>query len=395
MKVCIAGLGYVGIPLALALAAQHEVSGYDPDEKKVALLKKGVDPTTGNESQAVKDAGLRVAAEPSIMKDADVLIACVPTPVDAANTPDLRALRSAARTIGAQMRRGAIVVFESTVYPGATEEVCIPLLEEASGGRLGKDFSVGYSPERINPGDTEHTITNVTKIIAASDAATLETLNELYGSITTTYRAPSIKVAEAAKVIENIQRDLNIALMNELAIIFDKLGIDTRAVLEAAGTKWNFHHYHPGLVGGHCIGVDPYYLTYKAEQAGHHPEVILAGRRINDTMHKFYAEKIIKRLIKDDVPVKGARVLLLGLTFKPNVADARNSRVEHLISELRSYGCELLACDPLLSDEQIKTFGATPVSLDALPDAALTILTVPHNALLERLPRGTLRLEEL
>ncbi|RME31681.1 nucleotide sugar dehydrogenase [Candidatus Woesearchaeota archaeon] len=394
MNVVVVGLGYVGLPLAVALAGHHKTFGFDSDAHKVKKLSSGQGMGIIPDSE-LAHAKITFSDDPKVIEEGEVVIACVPTPIDDANKPDLSALRTVSQTIGSHLGENAIVVFESTVYPGVTEEVCIPLLEQSSGKKLGEGFTVGYSPERINPGDTEHTIDKVVKVVAASDEQTLAVLERLYGSITTTHRAPSIKVAEAAKVIENIQRDLNIALMNELAIIFDRLGIDTQAVLEAAGTKWNFHKYHPGLVGGHCIGVDPYYLTYKAEQEGLHPEVILAGRRINDSMHKFYAEKIIKRLIARGEPVKGARVLILGLTFKPNVADARNSRVKQLIAELKSYGCEVAACDPLLSTEEIRAFGAQPVMLEQLPDAALTLLAVAHDVLLKRLPEGVLRLEDL
>jgi UDP-N-acetyl-D-galactosamine dehydrogenase len=351
--VAVIGLGYVGLPLAVAFARRCRTIGFDLSAKKIAAYKQCHDPTgevpVDELARVLHPGGFEPTGDPAVLAQADFLIVAVPTPVDAAHNPDFRPLIGASRTVGAHLRPGATIVYESTVFPGATEEICIPELQKASGLTWKKDFNVGYSPERINPGDKEHTLTRIVKVVSGDTPQTLETVAAVYGSIIEAgiHRAPSIKVAEAAKVIENTQRDLNIALMNELAIIFDRIGVDTGAVLEAAGTKWNFLKFRPGLVGGHCIGVDPYYLTHKAEITGYHPQVILAGRRINDGMGKFIAEKTIKLLINRGSNVRGAKVLVMGLTFKEDCPDIRNSKVADLIAELKSYGCDVMVTDPL------------------------------------------------
>ncbi|MPZ47515.1 MAG: nucleotide sugar dehydrogenase, partial [Betaproteobacteria bacterium] len=348
--VAVVGLGYVGLPLAVEFGRRGRTIGFDLSAPKIESYRRFVDPTGEVSTPDLKAAAqLTPTNDPSALREADFLVVAVPTPVDEAHQPDFSPLIGASETVGKHMKRGAIVVYESTVYPGATEEVCIPVLEKFSGMKWMKDFHVGYSPERINPGDTEHTLTKITKVVSGDDSETLEKVAQLYGSIIKAgvHRASSIKVAEAAKVIENTQRDLNIALMNELAIIFNKIGIDTMEVLEAAGTKWNFLPFRPGLVGGHCIGVDPYYLTHKADKLGYHPQVILAGRRINDGMGKFIAEQTVKHMIRGGSPVKGAHVNVLGLTFKEDCSDLRNSRVIDVIHELQSFGTEVHVHDPM------------------------------------------------
>ena len=354
-QVAVVGLGYVGLPLAVEFGKKFETRGFDLSVEKVAAYQRGVDPTGEVGTDDLLAANLlSFAADPVVLADADVIIVAVPTPVDEARIPDFSPLEGASRTVGRHMKRGAVVVFESTVYPGATEEVCIPILEEVSGLRWRQDFHVGYSPERVNPGDKDRTITRIVKVVSGDDEATLDLLAGLYGSIITAgiHRAESIKVAEAAKVIENTQRDLNIALMNELALIFGRLGIDTLDVLKAAGTKWNFLPFRPGLVGGHCIGVDPYYLTHKAEMLGYHPQVILAGRRINDGMAAHVAQQTVKQIIHSGGTVKGARVLVLGLTFKENCPDLRNSKIADVVQELKDFGCEVLVHDPIADPEE-------------------------------------------
>ena len=341
--VCIVGLGYVGLPLAKAFSRHLKVIGYDVDEEKVKEL-----------NGENKDENLRFTMDESKIGEADFVLIAVPTPVTKFKEPDLSFVKSAAKTVGKNLKKGAIVVLESTVYPGVTEEVVKPILEEASGLKCGADFKIGYSSERINPGDDEHTLNKITKVVAGMDEETTEILAELYGLITTVYRAKDIRTAEAAKVIENIQRDLNIALMNELAIIFHKMGLDTKAVLEAASTKWNFHRYSPGLVGGHCIPVDPYYLVYKAKELGYHPQVILAGRAINDYMPKHVAEMAIKGLNEVGKVIKGSKVLIMGLTYKENVPDTRESPVREMVKELKEFGIEVYGCDPLLSREKLE-----------------------------------------
>ncbi len=380
--VAVVGLGYVGLPLAVEFGKKYQTIGFDLSAAKVESYRRFVDPTG-----ELSGADLRAADKlhPTIdaheLASADFIIVAVPTPIDGAHQPDFSPLVSASQTVGQHMKRGAIIIYESTVYPGATEEVCVPVLEQHSGLKWKQDFHVAYSPERINPGDREHTLPAIVKVVSGDDAATLDAVAALYGSVITAgvHRASSVKVAEAAKVIENTQRDLNIALMNELAIIFDKLGIDTIEVLEAAGTKWNFLPFRPGLVGGHCIGVDPYYLTHKAEMIGYHPEVILAGRRINDHMGKFIAEQTIKQMIRLGNPIKGARVNVLGLTFKENCPDLRNSRVIDVIEELRSYGVEVHVHDPVpLAAEAHHEYGIELVDFDALPVADAIVLAVAH-----------------
>lgn len=344
MTICIVGLGYVGMPLAEAFAKHVHVIGFDINEKKVMALKK-------------KYPDLELVSQPARIKDADVVIIAVPTPVTESKEPDLTPVQSASRIVGKNLKKGAIVVLESTVYPGVTEDIVGPILEEESGLRLGLDFKVGYSPERVNPGDKDHTIDKITKIVSGMDEESANMLAELYGTITTVYKTKDIKTAEAAKVIENIQRDLNIALMNELSIIFQKMGLDTKAVLDAASTKWNFNRYNPGLVGGHCIPVDPYYLVYKAKELGYHPQVILAGRSINDYMPKHVAMLTIKALNDVKKVIHGSSVLIMGLTFKENVEDTRETPVKEIIKELKEFGCVLYGYDPFLSEKDIVDFG--------------------------------------
>src|SRR5471030_1772370 len=384
----VVGLGYVGLPLAVGLGKRHRTVGFDISPVKVASYRDGIDPT-GEVSQAELRAAeyLTVTSQASDLAQADFIIIAVPTPVDQAHAPDFGPLNAASLTVGRHMKRGAIVVFESTVYPGATEEICVPLLEQASGLRWRDDFHVGFSPERINPGDREHTLTTILKVVSGDDADTLEQIAGPYESIVKAgvYRASSIKVAEAAKVIENTQRDLNIALMNELAIIFDMIGIDTLEVLKAAGTKWNFLPFRPGLVGGHCIGVDPYYLTHKADMLGYHPQVILAGRRINDGMAKFVAEKTVKEIIKAGIHVKGCKVNVLGLTFKEDCPDLRNSKVADVITELRTYGVDVHVHDPLAdADEALHEYGVRLERWEDLPRADAIIAAVSHAELVAR-----------
>lgn len=384
----IVGLGYVGMPLAVEFGKKLKTIGFDLSVSKVASYQRFIDPT-GELSMAELQAAehLSVSTDPVALAQADYLIIAVPTPVDIAHNPDFTPLIRASETVGKHMKRGAIVIYESTVYPGATEEVCIPVLEKHSGLKWKEDFHVGFSPERINPGDKEHTLTSILKIVSGDDAATLDKIAKLYENIIVAgvHRATSIKVAEAAKVIENTQRDLNIALMNELAIIFDMIGIDTLEVLEAAGTKWNFLNFRPGLVGGHCIGVDPYYLTHKADMLGYHPQVILAGRRINDGMAKFIAEKVVKEIIKAGHHVKGCVVNVMGLTFKENCPDLRNSKVADMIVELQSYGVDVHVHDPLAdADEAQHEYGLTLETWDQLPRATVTIAAVSHASLMNR-----------
>jgi UDP-N-acetyl-D-galactosamine dehydrogenase len=386
--VAVLGLGYVGLPVAVAFGRQRPTIGYDLSKKRVENLKHRVDST--GEVSAAELAEARhwhPTSDPAELGAADFIIVAVPTPINAARQPDLAPLESASETVGRYMKPGATVIYESTVYPGCTEEVCVPILERASGLRWRQDFHVGYSPERINPGDREHTFTRIRKIVSGDDADTLEKVAALYASVVKAgvYRASSIKVAEAAKVIENTQRDLNIAFVNELAIIFERLGIDTGEVLEAAGTKWNFLPFRPGLVGGHCIGVDPYYLTHKAELAGYHPEVILAGRRINDGMGAHIARKTVQQMIHAGRNIKGARVNVLGLTFKENVPDIRNSKVIDIVRELHEFGVETFVHDPLASpDEALHEYGVRLASWDSLPAADAVILAVAHRELLAR-----------
>ena len=385
--VAVVGLGYVGLPLAVAFARHFKVIGFDLNDRRVRELASGLDRTGEVTSEALKGCSARFTSDPAALREARAVIVAVPTPIDEHRNPDLSPVEGASRTVGRNLSEGTVVVYESTVYPGVTEEICLPILEAESGLRCGIGFTMGYSPERINPGDKVHTLETIKKIVSGSDAPTLDLLAELYGTVVKAgiHRAPSIKVAEAAKVIENTQRDLNIALMNELSIIFDRLGIDTLDVLEAAGTKWNFLPFRPGLVGGHCIGVDPYYLTFKAEELGCHPQVILAGRRINDEMGKHVAETCVKLLIRQGRLVNAARVGVLGFTFKENVPDLRNTRVVDVIRELREYGVEVLVHDPLAdADEVRREYGLSFASLEALTELDALIVTVPHRAYAEQ-----------
>ncbi len=381
-KIGIVGLGYVGLPLAVHLCAHFDVVGFDLKADRVQELRNGVDRTLEVDGKALAAAKMHFTCNPEDLAACRLIIVAVPTPIDQYNIPDLSPLRGAAITTGRQLRKGACVVFESTVFPGATEEICVPLLEQESGLTFGKDFTVGYSPERINPGDKINTLDTIIKIVSGSEAATAQMLAQVYGEVVKAgiHKASSIKVAEAAKVIENTQRDLNIALMNELAMIFDMMGINTIEVLEAAGTKWNFLPFRPGLVGGHCIGVDPYYLTFKAEATGYHPEMILAGRRVNDGMGKYIAERTVKLLIQQGKVVRGAKVAMLGITFKENVPDLRNTRVVDIIEELQDYGVEVLVNDPLAdADEAREHYGIDLLPLDALKGVDAAVVAVIHS----------------
>ena len=380
--VAVIGLGYVGLPLAVEFGKKYRTLGLDMAAEKVSAYQRFVDPTgevSGDDLRAAKH--LSCGTDPSVLAQADFIVVAVPTPVDDAHRPDFTPLVKSSESVGKHIKRGATVVYESTVYPGATEEVCIPIIERLSGLKWKQDFFVGYSPERINPGDKERTLTKIRKVVSGDTPETLALVEKMYGSIITAgvYRASSIMVAEAAKVIENTQRDLNIALMNELAIIFHKVGIDTTEVLEAAGSKWNFLPFRPGLVGGHCIGVDPYYLTHKAEMLGHNPQVILAGRRINDSMGKYIAEQTIKQMISANLPVKGADVVVLGLTFKENCPDLRNSKVIDVIRELQSYGVNVHVHDPIAASAEAKhEYGVTLKSLKEMPKAQAIVAAVAH-----------------
>lgn len=355
-NVCVVGLGYVGLPLAIELAKHFKTTGFDIKTNRINVLQSGVDPTGEISSEELKKTTLRFSSDPQIIKEADFIIIAVPTPIDEHKSPDLTPLYRSSETVGKNLKKGAIVVYESTVYPGVTEDECIPVIENYSGMKWKEDFFVGYSPERINPGDKVHTVSKITKIVSGDCEESLEKIAFVYNSIIQagTHKAPTIKVAEAAKVIENTQRDINIALMNELKIIFDKLGISTRDVLKAAGTKWNFLPFEPGLVGGHCIGVDPYYLAYKAEEIGHHPQIIMAGRRINDNMGKYFARELIKKMIHKKITIMSANVLILGITFKENVPDIRNSKVLDIINELKDFGINIHVWDPIADPHEVK-----------------------------------------
>ncbi len=380
-NISVIGLGYVGLPVAVAFGKSHQVIGFDLNQNRINELKKGHDHTLEVEDHELKSADILFSCDPQDLKKADFHIVAVPTPINHANQPDLSPMIGASKTIGKILKKGDIVVFESTVYPGATEEDCVPILEAESGLTCGDDFTVGYSPERINPGDKEHTFTKIRKVVSGQDAQTLKIVSEVYSSVVTAgvYEAATIKVAEAAKVIENTQRDLNIALMNELSVIFEKMNIDTLDVLEAAGTKWNFLPFRPGLVGGHCIGVDPYYLTYKAEQVGYRPEVIQSGRRVNDNMGKHIVQRCVKEMILRDIKVKSAKVGILGLTFKEDCPDLRNSKVEDLIKELRSYGIEPVIHDAMADPAEAKSIYNVSLSeLSAFSECELVIVAVSH-----------------
>ena len=380
-KIAIVGLGYVGLPLAVHLSRHFSVAGYEVNTNRIAELQAGHDSTREVTDSDLQSSTLDFTSAPEALFSCRLIIVAVPTPIDDAKTPDLTHIRSAAVTVGRHLSRGSCVVFESTVYPGVTEDICVPILERESGLKLGEDFSVGYSPERINPGDKNNTFETITKIVSASDPKTLNLLTRVYGRIVKAdiHQTSSIKVAEAAKVIENTQRDINIALMNELSIIFNQMGIDTLEVLEAAGTKWNFLPFRPGLVGGHCIGVDPFYLTFKAESLGYHPQMILAGRRINDGMGKYIAERTIKMLIAADKQVRNAKVAVLGLTFKENIPDLRNTRVVDIVSELKDYGARVLVHDPhAIAEEAYHQYGLTLQRLDDIVEIDAVILAVAH-----------------
>lgn len=380
-KLALIGLGYVGMPIAVAFAKKINVIGFDLNSEKIRLYKKGIDPTHEVGNEAISKTTVEFTADETKLQEAKFHIVAVPTPVNDDHTPDLRPVEGASTILGRNLTKGSVVVFESTVYPGVTEEVCVPILEKESGLKCGVDFKVGYSPERINPGDKVHRLESITKIVSGMDEETLDCVAKVYELVVEAgvHRAESIKVAEAAKVIENSQRDINIAFMNELSIIFNKMGIDTKAVLEAAGTKWNFLKFYPGLVGGHCIGVDPYYLTYKAEMLGYHSQVILAGRRINDDMGKYVAENCVKMLIKADKAVKGAKVAILGFTFKENCPDTRNTKVIDIVHELREYGIEPIIADPQADAEEAKRlYGVSFVEMDSVRDMDAVILAVAH-----------------
>lgn len=385
--VAVIGLGYVGLPLAVAFGQQRATLGFDLSQSKMDAYRRHLDPSGNVTADAMRAAKqLRFCASEQDLADTDVFIIAVPTPIDLARKPDFSPLIRASESVARQLKVGATVIYESTVYPGATEEVCIPVLERVSGLQWKRDFHVGYSPERINPGDQKHTLRNTIKVVSGDSPQTLERVAALYESVVETgvHRVSSIKVAEAAKVIENTQRDLNIALMNELAVIFNMLDLDTVEVLEAAGTKWNFLPFRPGLVGGHCIGVDPYYLTYKAEMLGYHPQVILAGRRINDSMGKYIAEQTVKQMIQAGSSIKGAKVNVLGVTFKENVPDVRNSKVFDLIAELRAYGVEVFVHDPVADAEEVRSeYGIELTAWDDLPQAEAIVVAVAHRAFAE------------
>lgn len=380
-KLALVGLGYVGMPIAVAFSKKINVIGFDLNAAKIELYKNGIDPTNEVGNEAIKACAVDFTADEARLRDAKFLIVAVPTPVNDDHTPDLTPVEGASRIVGRNLQKGSIVVFESTVYPGVTEEVCVPIMEAESGMKCGVDFKVGYSPERINPGDKVHRLETITKIVSGMDAETLDEVAKVYELVVAAgvHRAESIKVAEAAKVIENSQRDINIAFMNELSIIFNKMGIDTKSVLEAAGTKWNFLKFQPGLVGGHCIGVDPYYLTYKAEQLGYHSQIILSGRRINDDMGKYCAENLVKKLIQADVPVKNAKVAILGFTFKENCPDTRNTKVIDIYQELKEYGITAVIADPAAdADEAKRLYGIEFVKRSEIRDMDAVILAVAH-----------------
>lgn len=385
-KMSLIGLGYVGMPIAVAFAKKADVIGFDLNTAKIELYKSGIDPTKEVGDDAIKNTTVDFTSDETKLREAKFHIVAVPTPVNTDHTPDLTLIELASRTLGRNLTKGSIVVYESTVYPGVTEDICVPILEKESGLKCGVDFKVGYSPERINPGDKVHRLETIVKIVSGMDEETLDTIARVYELVVeaSVYRAESIKVAEAAKVIENSQRDINIAFMNELSIIFNKLGIDTKAVLEAAGTKWNFLKFYPGLVGGHCIGVDPYYLTYKAEELGYHSQIILSGRRINDDMGKYIVESFIKNLIKADVPVKNAKVAILGFTFKENCPDTRNTRVIDIVNELKEYGITPIIVDPVADAEIARhEYGIEFESLEKIKDMDAVVLAVAHDDFLK------------
>ncbi len=394
-KIAVVGLGYVGLPLAVHLSEHFDILGYDLKAERIEELRSGHDRTLEVSDADLANAKIQYSDNPEDISQCRLIIIAVPTPIDAYRIPDLTPLKGASETVGKHMVEGSCAVFESTVYPGATEEVCVPIMERESGLKYGSDFTAGYSPERINPGDKTHTIETITKIISGSDQETLTLLSQVYGKVVRAglHHASSIKVAEAAKVIENTQRDLNIALMNELAMIFDKIGIDTTEVLEAAGTKWNFLPFRPGLVGGHCIGVDPYYLTFKAESLGYHPDMILAGRRINDGMGKYIVERAIKMFIKSGKSVRNSKIAVLGITFKEDVPDLRNTRVVDIIAELEEYGVNALVHDPLADAKEAKKYyGIELQPMEKLVGVDAVILCVLHDVYKEM---GLLKISRL
>ena len=380
-KLSLVGLGYVGMPIAVAFAKKIKVIGFDLNAAKIDLYKQGKDPTREVGDDAIKETTVDFTADPKRLREAKFHIVAVPTPVNDDHTPDLTPVEGASRLLGQNLTKGSVVVFESTVYPGVTEDICVPILEKESGLKCGTDFKIAYSPERINPGDKVHRLQTITKIVSGMDQETLDTVAKVYElvALAGVYRAQSIKVAEAAKVIENSQRDINLAFMNELSIIFHKMNIDTESVLKAAGTKWNFLKFKPGLVGGHCIGIDPYYLTYKAEQLGYHSQIILSGRRINDDMGKYVAESLVKNLIKTDIPVKNAKVAILGFTFKENCPDTRNSKVVDIYKELGEYGITPVVVDPEADAAEAKRlYGITFNTMDDVKDMDAVIMAVCH-----------------
>lgn len=380
-KISLVGLGYVGMPIAVAFSKKVKVVGFDLNAKKIELYKNGIDPTNEVGNDAIKACTVDFTADESKLKEAKFHIVAVPTPVNDDHTPDLIPVEGASEIVGRNLQKGSIIVYESTVYPGVTEDVCVPILEKESGLKCGVDFKVGYSPERINPGDKVHRLETITKIVSGMDEETLDEVAKVYELVVEAgvHRAESIKVAEAAKVIENSQRDINIAFMNELSIIFNKMGIDTQSVLKAAGTKWNFLKFYPGLVGGHCIGVDPYYLTYKAEEMGYHSQIILSGRRINDDMGKYVAESTVKNLIKADVSIKNAKVAILGFTFKENCPDTRNTKIIDIYKELQEYGITAEIADPAAdADEAKRLYGIAFVDMASIKDCDAVILAVAH-----------------
>ncbi|KMQ51840.1 UDP-glucose dehydrogenase [Chitinispirillum alkaliphilum] len=385
-NICVVGLGYVGLPLAVELAKFFNVSGFDINQKRVNALISGVDPNGETSSQELKERKIHFSADPAVIKDCQFIIVAVPTPIDNHNKPDLTPLYGSSETVGSNLQKGSIVVYESTVYPGVTEDECIPILEKNSGMRWKEDFFVGYSPERINPGDKVNTVATIKKVVSGDTEETLEKVSQVYSAVIRAgvHKAKSIKVAEAAKVIENTQRDINIALMNELRIIFDKMEISTKDVLEAAGTKWNFLPFEPGLVGGHCIGVDPYYLAYKAEEIGHHPQIIMAGRRINDAMGRYFARELIKKMIHHKLNVMNGKVLILGITFKENVPDIRNSRVIDIINELNDFGIQTDVWDPVAPPEDVKQeYGLDLISSPEHSKYEAVLLAVKHDIFIQ------------
>ncbi len=382
-KLSLVGLGYVGMPIAVAFSKKLDVIGFDLNSHKIELYRSGIDPTKEVGNEAIAECRVDFTSDEAKLREAKFHIVAVPTPVNSDHTPDLSPVEGASRVLGRNLQKGSIVVFESTVYPGVTEDICVPILERESGLKCGVDFKIGYSPERINPGDKVHRLETITKIVSGMDSETLDTVAKVYELVVAAgvHRAESIKVAEAAKVIENSQRDINIAFMNELSIIFNKMGIDTKSVLEAAGTKWNFLKFFPGLVGGHCIGVDPYYLTYKAEELGYHSQIILAGRRINDDMGKYVAENLVKQLIKADKPVKNAKVAILGFTFKENCPDTRNTKIIDIVNELKEYGITPMIADPEAdAAEAMREYGIEFVDIDTISGMDAVILAVAHTA---------------